>query len=848
MSLPVPRDPSGDGGLVRFQPRVDEPDLRLRQTVAMFRRSIWWILGCAVLSFAAAGFYAQNAERVYQAGVSLRIDEKQPNLPDVFRTFSQSNDVATDIEVLESRTLVEEATRILELQVRLVHPRGIPRDSVMDSIQVTRDAKRREYRLTRQASGSFEVRDPDGTLLARTRPGERLSLTGVTLRLRPESARFSEMRIVVRPFSDAVAKIAGSISVGRTSEQADIISLRYEDTDFGLVWKIPNVIAARFIEQRQEAQKLATRSQVKFLRQQIDTLSVQLAGAENALKSYRERARVVSPVVEASSQINRMVNLESERSSLEAERSALAQLLEEVEGRHKQQVAGKPSVYRELLAFPSLLRSQAASQLLSSLAQVEDQRAVLLTRRTDVDPDVRLLSNRVKELEDQLSTIALAYLQGLTNQVSSLDAAIARFGNELRSLPRKELEFARLERKPLVLKDMYALLQTRLKEAEIAEAAENSSVSIVDPAIPPRGPFKPKISLIMAVGLVGGLLFGIGAAVAREYADRSIKTRSDATAASGLPVVAIVPHIRRRSHRPAIIARRTAAITRVSEASLRQERQPTAGTPSYTFWSDSDSAVEVSESAKPVDTAANRGMVPRPSHSRMSLSPATGAVAEAYAILQTNITFSRPDQQIKVLVFTSPLPGEGKTTTAVNLALTLSHRGLSVCLVDADMRRPQLHEVFQLPREPGLSEVLRGLQSFDGAHHQVQVGDHQLTVLTAGPQATSAAGLVGSTRMQTLLLALRERFDLVILDTPPVNILTDAALLGVNADGVIVVVRGGSTDAAALQYAMEQLNHVRAPAIGVVLNDIDLKTYGAYDAAYKYYSYGSYTDARPKRG
>jgi Mrp family chromosome partitioning ATPase len=101
--------------------------------------------------------------------------------------------------------------------------------------------------------------------------------------------------------------------------------------------------------------------------------------------------------------------------------------------------------------------------------------------------------------------------------------------------------------------------------------------------------------------------------------------------------------------------------------------------------------------------------------------------------------------------------------------------------------------------------------------------------------------------MQTLLTELRDRFDLVILDTPPVNILTDAALLGVNADGVIVVVRGGSTDAAALQYAMEQLNHVRAPALGVVLNDIDLKTYGAYDGAYKYYSYAAYAEAVPKK-
>jgi capsular exopolysaccharide synthesis family protein len=669
----------------------------------------------------------------------------------------------------------------------------------------------------------------------------------MTLRLKPAAAQFSELRIVVRPFSDAVAKIGGHLSVGRAGKEADIIVLRYEDTDPGLVWKVPNVIAERFIEGRQEAQKLATRSQAKFLRGQIDTLAVQLAASEEVLKRYRERARVVSPAVEESSQITRLVNLESERSSLESERSALAKLLADVEARHKQQASGTSSAYRELLSFPSLLRSEAASRLMGSLSQVEDQRATLLTRRTEADPDVRLLSARVKELEDQLSTIATAYLQGLSNQVSSLDAAIAGFSGELRSMPRKELEFARLERKPLVLKEMYTLLQTRLKEAEIAEAADNSSVSIVDPAIPPRGPFKPKARSIMLFALIGGTLLGTVLAFVRDYADRSIKTRSDATAASGLPVVAIVPHIHRRSLRPAVIARRSAAITGVHEApALPRGRQPPPGTASYTFLSGADTSTEQPDSDKPVEVG-NRRVVPRSTHARMSLSSTAGAVAEAYAILQTNITFSRPDQNIKVLVFTSPLPGEGKTTTAVNLALTLSQRGLSVCLVDADMRRPQVHEVFQLPREPGLSEVLRGLQTFDGAANLVHVGEHQLTVLTAGPQPGSAAGLVGSPRMETLLADLRDRFDLVILDTPPVNILTDAALLGANADGVIVVVRGGSTDAAALQYAMEQLNHVRAPALGVVLNDIDLKAYSAYDRAYKYYSYAAYDEAVPKK-
>lgn len=843
MTLPAPRNPSGTGGLVPFEPRVDEGDLRIAQVIAMLKRSKWLILACVALAYAAAAIYVRRADRVYRATVSLQVEEKQSNMPDVLRNFSQSPDVNTDMEVLGSRTLVEDATRILGLQVRLITPREVSRDLLVDQIQATEDAPWGIYVLERQADSSFLVRDEERAEVAQARAGEKFSLPGVTLRLKPDAMEYPEIKLRVQPFADAVAYT--DVQVGRAGKDADVLKVWYEDTDAGLVWRVPNVVANRFIERRQEAKKVVSRGQAKFLREQIDTLLIQLAGSEEQLKNYRERYRVVDPEVEASSRINRLVSLQAERGSLEAERSALASLLEAVEARHKTQAPGKPSVYRELLAFPSLLRNQAASQLLSSLAQVEDQRATLLTRRTEADPDVQLLSARITELETQLRTLAIAYLQGLSNQVQSLDTEIGRFGGQLNQLPRKELEFARLERKPQVLKEMYTLLQTRLKEAEIAEAAVNSSVSIVDPALPPRNPIRPNAGLITLMGLAGGILLGVGIALAREYTDRSIKTRSDATAASGLPVLAIVPRIRRQSQRPAVIARRsTAASPKTLPTNHRQP--PVAGT-GYTFLS--NTASHKNGTSEPTASTESRAVISTHAPAQMSLSRTAGPVAEAYAILQTNIAFSRPDQHIKILALTSALPGEGKTTTAVNLALTLCQRGLSVCLIDADLRRPQLHEVFHVPREPGLSEVLAGLQTFDGAYRPVQIDEgHDLAVLTAGSTSGSAPALVGSARMGTLLTELGERFDLVIVDTPPVNILTDAALIGVNADAVIVVVRAGSTDGAALGYAVEQLNHVRAPALGIVLNDIDLKRLGGYDGAYRYYTYSAYTDSSPRKG
>jgi capsular exopolysaccharide synthesis family protein len=853
--LPVGREPDSFGRPSPIDPRLsEEGGFRLRTALAVLLRNKWVILGCVLVAFAAAKIYLRAAERVYEATVRLRIDEKRANLPEIFQTIQRGSDVGTDIQVLGGRTLAEDAARQLGLQVRLLQPRQVPRETLLGDIQVSDKIDWREYRFAGRGDGSFTVYSQPGERVATIRPGEQLRLEGVSLRLKPAASEYKELRVQVLPMRDAVDAVSWRLNAFRVSADADIIVLRYTDPDAELVWQVPNVVAERFIETRRESDKVEARSQVKFLRQQIDTITRQLGASEEELKNFRQRARVVDPSQEASSQISRLVQLESERSSLEAERSSLTKLMAQVEQEQARRAPGAPSAYRQLLAFPSLLRSQAASQLMATLAQVEDQRATLLARRTEADPDVQLLTARIGELEGQLATTATTYLQGLNNQAASLDSTAARFSSELRGLPQRELEFARLDRKPTVLKEMYTLLQTRLKEAEIAQAVDNANITIVDRAIPPLWPIRPNPGLITGAGLVGGLLLGVGLALVREYSDRTVRTRADVVAISGLPVVGVVPRIARRSALPAVIANRSllgAEPETPLPGSLPPAR-PSNGLPTsrpmptYTFFSgppDPESREDPTARPAPIRLPAVRPQV------RMTLAGLGTAVAEAYGILQTNIAFSRPETPIKVLVLTSPLPGEGKTTTAVNLALTLSERGLAVCLIDADLRCGKVHEVFGLPREPGLSEVLQGVHSLEAACREVRVGDvRQLTVLTCGASVASPPGLVGSMRMRAFLDQLRERFDLIVVDTPPVNILTDAALIGANADGVLLVVRAGATDTAALGYAVEQLNHVRAPALGVVLNDVDIKRYAAYDDAYRYTVDEKYLTAQAEQG
>ncbi len=207
--------------------------------------------------------------------------------------------------------------------------------------------------------------------------------------------------------------------------------------------------------------------------------------------------------------------MQADRAGLEAERGALAALMQRIQLDSAASPDG-PSPYRRLLGFPSILRNQAASELLGSLAVLENERSALLRRRTWIDPDVQSLTARIDDLDAQLKGIATTYLEGLTSQVAGLDQAGRQFGRAMDSLPQVEIQTARLQREATILEELYATMTTRLKEAEIVRAVQDPAVRVVDRAFPAERPLRPKPALNLALSLILGSMLGLGLSLGRE--------------------------------------------------------------------------------------------------------------------------------------------------------------------------------------------------------------------------------------------------------------------------------------------------------------------------------------------
>jgi capsular exopolysaccharide synthesis family protein len=337
-------------------------------------------------------------------------------------------------------------------------------------------------------------------------------------------------------------------------------------------------------------------------------------------------------------------------------------------------------------------------------------------------------------------------------------------------------------------------LKGELQKAQMSEAIEAGQVEIVQLARNPGYRVASGKERKLFTGIIVGLMFGFGAAVLMDNLDKRIRRRGDIEPMLGVPGLVVIPRLASAgtARHPVLRA-------------LPKRRLPSA------------------------ERTANAAL------DLVTLTDPRSPSAEAFRTLRTNLMFSQAVREMRTLVVTSASPGEGKTVTASNLAVSFAQQGMRVLLIDCDLRRGRTHRMFNVPREPGVSDFVLGYATEDKVTHETIVPG--LYMIPSGKLPPNPAELLGGDTAKQKLANLTEGYDLLILDTPPLLAASDAAILATLSDGVIMVLRAGGTETNAAQQATQQLVAIGARIVGAVLNDPDSQVakFGAY---YEYnYSY-----------
>lgn len=776
------------GTVLAPRPGSHEGDvIDLRDLWTTLKRRKRTILVTLALVVAAVAAYTVLATPVWYASALIRVDDPQqatlisPELSALVGLPGGGSQIETELRILRTRPIAEVVVDRHDLQVVVTRPRDLPRELLLGSLEFGRETAEGEYEIRLAGEGRYRIRskgDRTPPLDEVFAPGTRVELPGGSFVLRDLANGTSptgdplptRVDIEMLSFRKAVEGLLETLSASRPDREANVLQVGYRTTDRTLVHEVPNTHAVSFIARRIESQKTEARGTVAFLEQEAEDTRQELENVEASLQSFREGQQIIAVEAEAEAQVGRLATLLTRRTELDAERASLATLLGDIDSH------AEPD-YRRLASFPTFFQNQAVAGMLGSLIQADSARAALQARMTPSHPDVIAIEARIAQLEGQLGSIGRNYLGSLSDQIAALDTTLAQFGAELETVPERQIQLARIQRQVEMLAELYTVLQTRLKEAQVQEAIDDSSVRIVEHAIEPLEPESPRPVRNLAIATVLGLVLGIALAFVREYMDRRLHSSDRIEALYGLPMMARIPGMALADRREG----RTAAL--------------------------------------------------------VALGDAHSVGAESFRNLRMNVRFVRKGRGADELVVTSPSPGEGKSLTAANLAITLAGQGRPTLLLDADMRRPAQHTQFDAPQAPGLSDCLLADELIEGAIRPTML--EHLFMLPAGSRPPNPAALLDSPPMDRLLGALRTRYDTVIIDSPPVLAVTDSAVLAPKTDGVILVVRAEKTEKEAIALAIRQMRQVDAEILGIVVNDAK-----AEDSYYSYYM-DYHGDARP---
>jgi succinoglycan biosynthesis transport protein ExoP len=620
-----------------------------------------------------------------------------------------------------------------------------------------------------------KFRPPDASVAALPAVQTSIALPSDAQRSREESARLS-------PYVDVLAANLSAEPLADTR----MLVISFTHTDPVIAADVVDNVAQVFIQRNFENKTESYTNTSNWLERSTRELKAKVEQSELALADYSRDNNIYSTEGKENLAIDKLSRLHDQATRAETDRILKQSLYEEV-------LAGRADKLPEAFVEARTAELQKRlGDLTVQAAQMDATYGPKNPRVIELKQQIVAIQQQVDESRYRLGDKLKADYERAVRDEASLKAALDRAKAEAAQQNQAAIQYSLIKQDVETAKQLYTDFLQKTNQAKIQEHEQHNNLKMIDPPQVPRSPLGPNRARVILIGFFLSLVAGLGLALLLEYLDNTVKTVEDIARYAQLPALSVIPSL----------------------SSRRSRRQLSNGETKF-------AALALGETAR-MNTEVIVALDSRSSS------------AEAYRALRTAVLLSSVDRPPKFLLVTSGKPGEGKTTTAINTAISLSQLGNSVLILDCDLRKPSVHKVLGIEQSCGLSTYLSRDAKLIDVMQKVPIPN--LWVMPCGPIPPNPAEMISSFKMKKLLRTLGENFDYIIIDSPPLLKVTDPVILSTMVDGVILVVQSGKSTRDVLRRARQELSLAGAKIFGVVLNNVDTPQ-GEY---YEYY--GNYSD------
>ena len=586
----------------------------------------------------------------------------------------------------------------------------------------------------------------------------------------------------IRRLNPYVSTIQSGLEIDQVGHTR-LVEIRFTHLDPYVAAKVVNAIADAFVHVNLEKMSDSNSGATSFLKKRIADLQADIRSGEERLNNYAREHQIISLDQNQNTVVDRLNSLNKQLLAAESD------------------LNNAEAAYRAALApgAADVLGNSSQSSIETKLGDLREKLATLKVEYTPKWPEIKVVEGQIAELEKQLAQARTTRSDQMLKQLEikfqeaksrerTVRSAFEQQRNETIAQNSAAVNYRIIEQEIQTNQALLNGVLQRYRENDVILAGTPNNVRVTDYANTPGSPIGPQRTRGVGLAFLFSLVFSVGLALLRELSNTTVRTTDDVSRRIRLETIAVVPKVNGWAKQ---------GLLRNPRALLQLNQRPTNGRP----------------------LLKDDG-----SESRL---------AEVYRKLRTMVMLSKPGKSPKTLLVTSSVPAEGKTTTAVNMATVLAQTGAKVLIIDADMRQPTLHEIFEIDNKLGLSTLLANGCDEKEALAMIQHDENtSLSILPAGPAHRRPSELLSSEKMKWLLEMATEKFTHVIIDSSPVVSFTDSVLISSLVDGVILVVQGGKCPAEIVQHSRKELDDVGANIVGVVLNNVVIS---AQDSYYYYY-------------